>query len=152
MNVVLVSVLLLTTGFSGSAYCLEQTIKWCSHSPDPVQWTADQVIHWAVWVMKEFSIEEMEVGSIHIPGRDLCVLSQDEFLARVPNGEILWSHLELLRKCKCHMSRACAKVRKSVCLSPRFSDFQFLWALYSPFAAQTTSVFVLVVVVMGMSI
>ncbi|KAG5283515.1 hypothetical protein AALO_G00042920 [Alosa alosa] len=65
---------------------------------DPVQWTADQVIHWAVWVMKEFSIEEMEVGSIHIPGRDLCSLNQDEFLQRVPNGEILWSHLELLRK------------------------------------------------------
>jgi len=65
---------------------------------DPVQWTADQVIHWAVWVMKEFSIEEMEVGSIHIPGRDLCNLTQEDFLHRVPNGEILWSHLELLRK------------------------------------------------------
>ncbi|XP_066497296.1 GA-binding protein alpha chain [Hoplias malabaricus] len=65
---------------------------------DPVQWTADQVIHWAVWVMKEFNIEEMEVGGIHIPGRQLCAFSQEEFLQRVPNGEILWSHLELLRK------------------------------------------------------
>lgn len=70
--------------------------------PDPVQWTADQVIHWAVWVMKEFGIEEMEVGGIHIPGRQLCAFSQDEFLQRVPSGEILWSHLELLRKCKFH--------------------------------------------------
>lgn len=67
---------------------------------DPVQWTADQVIHWAVWVMKEFNIEEIEVGGIHIPGRQLCAFSQEEFLQRVPNGEILWSHLELLRKCK----------------------------------------------------
>lgn len=65
---------------------------------DPVQWTADQVIHWAVWVMKEFNIDEMEVGGIHIPGRDLCSFSQEEFLQRVPSGEILWSHLELLRK------------------------------------------------------
>ncbi|KAF5896367.1 GA-binding protein alpha chain, partial [Clarias magur] len=65
---------------------------------DPVQWTADQVIHWAVWVMKEFNIEEIEVGGIHIPGRQLCAFSQEEFLQRVPNGEILWSHLELLRK------------------------------------------------------
>ncbi|XP_050975589.1 LOW QUALITY PROTEIN: GA-binding protein alpha chain [Labeo rohita] len=65
---------------------------------DPVQWTADQVIHWAVWVMKEFGIEEMEVGGIHIPGRQLCGFSQEEFLQRVPSGEILWSHLELLRK------------------------------------------------------
>ncbi|TKS66991.1 GA-binding protein alpha chain [Collichthys lucidus] len=65
---------------------------------DPVLWTADQVIHWAVWVMKEFNIDEMEIGSIHIPGRDLCSFSQEEFLQKVPNGEILWSHLELLRK------------------------------------------------------
>uniref|UniRef100_A0A8C6L277 GA-binding protein alpha chain n=1 Tax=Nothobranchius furzeri TaxID=105023 RepID=A0A8C6L277_NOTFU len=67
---------------------------------DPMLWTADQVIHWAVWVMKEFNIDEMEIGSIHIPGRELCSFSQEEFLHKVPNGEILWSHLELLRKCK----------------------------------------------------
>ncbi len=72
----------------------------CFCLSDPVQWTADQVIHWAVWVMKEFGIEEMEVGGIHIPGRQLCGFSQEEFLQRVPSGEILWSHLELLRKCK----------------------------------------------------
>ncbi|XP_056145795.1 GA-binding protein alpha chain isoform X2 [Lampris incognitus] len=65
---------------------------------DPLLWTADQVIHWAVWVMKEFNIDEMEIGGIHIPGRDLCSYTQEEFLQKVPNGEILWSHLELLRK------------------------------------------------------
>ena len=58
------------------------------------------MIHWAVWVMKEFSIDEMEVGGIHIPGHDLCSFTQEEFLQRVPSGEILWSHLELLRKCE----------------------------------------------------
>lgn len=73
---------------------------YLSLSSDPVLWSADQVIHWAVWVMKEFNIDEMEIGSIHIPGRDLCLFSQEEFLQKVPNGEILWSHLELLRKCK----------------------------------------------------
>uniref|UniRef100_A0AAX7TJJ9 GA-binding protein alpha chain n=1 Tax=Astatotilapia calliptera TaxID=8154 RepID=A0AAX7TJJ9_ASTCA len=66
---------------------------------DPMLWSADQVIHWAVWVMKEFNIDEMEIGSIHIQGRDLCTFTQEEFLQKVPNGEILWSHLELLRKC-----------------------------------------------------
>ncbi|XP_028648743.1 GA-binding protein alpha chain [Erpetoichthys calabaricus] len=65
---------------------------------DPVQWTADQVIHWAVWVIKEFNMVEVDVGRIHIPGRELCSFTQDEFLQRVPHGEILWSHLELLRK------------------------------------------------------
>ncbi|KAG7463551.1 hypothetical protein MATL_G00177650 [Megalops atlanticus] len=65
---------------------------------DPVQWTADQVMHWVVWVMKEFSMEEVEVGGVHISGQDLCALSQEDFLLRVPQGEVLWSHLELLRK------------------------------------------------------
>uniref|UniRef100_A0A8C9W688 GA-binding protein alpha chain n=1 Tax=Scleropages formosus TaxID=113540 RepID=A0A8C9W688_SCLFO len=67
---------------------------------DPVQWSADQVIHWALWVMKEFSMVDVDVAGIHIPGRELCSFSQEEFLQRVPHGEILWSHLELLRKCE----------------------------------------------------
>ena len=49
--------------------------------------------------MKEFNIDEMEIGAIHIPGRDLCSFSHEDFLQKVPSGEILWSHLELLRKC-----------------------------------------------------
>ncbi|XP_066561885.1 GA-binding protein alpha chain [Amia ocellicauda] len=65
---------------------------------DPVQWSADQVIHWGVWVMKEFGMVDVDVSGIHIPGRELCGLAQDDFLQRVPHGEILWSHLELLRK------------------------------------------------------
>ncbi|KAJ8253223.1 hypothetical protein GJAV_G00210450 [Gymnothorax javanicus] len=65
---------------------------------DPVQWSADQVIHWAVWVMKEFSMVDVDVGGIHIAGRELCAFTQEDFLQRVPHGEILWSHLELLRK------------------------------------------------------
>lgn len=75
-------------------------LTFVSLSADPLLWTADQVIHWAVWVMKEFNIDEMEIGSIHIAGRELCAFSQEQFLQKVPNGEILWSHLELLRKCK----------------------------------------------------
>lgn len=105
---------------------------------DPVQWSADQVIHWAVWVMKEFSMVDVDVGTIHILGRELCSFSQEEFLQRVPHGEILWSHLELLRKCECtpggrqetvavHMLRAritlspqtCSPVRTSRARSPR---------------------------------
>lgn len=82
---------------------------------DPMLWTADQVIHWAVWVMKEFNIDEMEIGSIHIPGRELCAFSQEEFLQKVPNGEILWSHLELLRKCKSEPVKGF--LSKSVCVS-----------------------------------
>ncbi|NXO25487.1 GABPA protein, partial [Cisticola juncidis] len=66
---------------------------------DPVQWSTDQVLHWVVWVMKEFSMTDIDLNTLSIPGRDLCNLSQEDFFQRVPRGEILWSHLELLRKC-----------------------------------------------------
>uniref|UniRef100_A0A674GE86 GA-binding protein alpha chain n=1 Tax=Taeniopygia guttata TaxID=59729 RepID=A0A674GE86_TAEGU len=65
---------------------------------DPVQWSTDQVLHWVVWVMKEFSMTDIDLNTLSIPGRDLCNLSQEDFFQRVPRGEILWSHLELLRK------------------------------------------------------
>ncbi|KFP03094.1 GA-binding protein alpha chain [Calypte anna] len=66
---------------------------------DPVQWSTDQVLHWVVWVMKEFSMTDIDLNALSIPGRELCSLTQEDFFQRVPRGEILWSHLELLRKC-----------------------------------------------------
>ncbi|XP_063299063.1 GA-binding protein alpha chain [Pelobates fuscus] len=65
---------------------------------DPLQWSTDQVLHWVLWVMKEFCMTDINLNAIGIPGRDLCNLSQEDFFQRVPRGEILWSHLELLRK------------------------------------------------------
>ncbi|XP_008945110.1 PREDICTED: GA-binding protein alpha chain, partial [Merops nubicus] len=65
---------------------------------DPVQWSTDQVLHWVLWVMKEFSMTDIDLNALSIPGRELCSLSQEDFFLRVPRGEILWSHLELLRK------------------------------------------------------
>ncbi|KAK2511840.1 Gabpa [Columba guinea] len=64
----------------------------------PVQWSTDQVLHWVLWVMKEFSMTDIDLNALSIPGRELCSLSQEDFFQRVPRGEILWSHLELLRK------------------------------------------------------
>ncbi|NWW86956.1 GABPA protein, partial [Rhynochetos jubatus] len=66
---------------------------------DPVQWSTDQVLHWVVWVMKEFSMTDIDLSALSISGRELCSLCQEDFFQRVPRGEILWSHLELLRKC-----------------------------------------------------
>ncbi|KAJ8340820.1 hypothetical protein SKAU_G00331110 [Synaphobranchus kaupii] len=71
---------------------------------DPVQWSADQVVLWAEWVLKEFRLGEGEgegagqAEGIRIAGSDLCALTHEEFLQRAPHGDILWSHLELLRK------------------------------------------------------
>uniref|UniRef100_A0A8C5MRV1 GA-binding protein alpha chain n=2 Tax=Leptobrachium leishanense TaxID=445787 RepID=A0A8C5MRV1_9ANUR len=65
---------------------------------DPLQWSTDQVLHWVLWVMKEFCMTDINVNALGINGGDLCNLSQEDFFQRVPRGEILWSHLELLRK------------------------------------------------------
>ncbi|XP_068919056.1 GA-binding protein alpha chain isoform X3 [Petaurus breviceps papuanus] len=65
---------------------------------DPIQWSTDQVLHWVVWVMKEFSMTDIDLPTLSISGRELCSLNQEDFFQRVPRGEILWSHLELLRK------------------------------------------------------
>ncbi|NXL69890.1 GABPA protein, partial [Leptocoma aspasia] len=80
---------------------------------DPVQWSTDQVLHWVVWVMKEFSMTDIDLNALSIPGRDLCSLSQEDFFQRVPRGEILWSHLELLRKC---MAGFCGGIRMSAAM------------------------------------
>ncbi|NXU16662.1 GABPA protein, partial [Pardalotus punctatus] len=78
---------------------------------DPVQWSTDQVLHWVVWVMKEFSMTDIDLNTLSIPGRELCSLSQEDFFQRVPRGEILWSHLELLRKCMADFSIIPASVQ-----------------------------------------
>ncbi|NXH82636.1 GABPA protein, partial [Edolisoma coerulescens] len=78
---------------------------------DPVQWSTDQVLHWVVWVMKEFSMTDIDLSALSIPGRELCNLSQEDFFQRVPRGEILWSHLELLRKCMADFSIIPASVQ-----------------------------------------
>ncbi|NXC55060.1 GABPA protein, partial [Aleadryas rufinucha] len=78
---------------------------------DPVQWSTDQVLHWVVWVMKEFSMTDIDLNALSIPGRELCNLSQEDFFQRVPRGEILWSHLELLRKCMAYFSIIPASVQ-----------------------------------------
>ncbi|NXK51345.1 GABPA protein, partial [Chauna torquata] len=78
---------------------------------DPVQWSTDQVLHWVVWVMKEFSMSDIDLNALSIPGRELCSLTQEDFFQRVPRGEILWSHLELLRKCMGYFSIIPASVQ-----------------------------------------
>lgn len=42
---------------------------------------------------------DIDLSTLNISGRELCSLNQEDFFQRVPRGEILWSHLELLRKC-----------------------------------------------------
>ncbi|XP_066279751.1 GA-binding protein alpha chain-like isoform X4 [Branchiostoma lanceolatum] len=67
---------------------------------DPMEWTEDNVAQWVEWVIQEFSLDGMDPHHFQATGKDLCNLQQKDFLARSPagKGEILWTHLELLRK------------------------------------------------------
>ncbi|ELK33974.1 PREDICTED: GA-binding protein alpha chain [Myotis davidii] len=87
---------------------LEEVTRWaaalggyrkeqeCLGTPyDPRPWSTDQGLRWVVWARKGFSMTDTDLS---ISGRELCSLNQEDFVQRVPQGEILWGHLELLRK------------------------------------------------------
>ncbi|KAL5019764.1 hypothetical protein ScPMuIL_002656 [Solemya velum] len=69
---------------------------------DPLQWSEIHVRHWIQWAIKEFSLYNVNVDNFKMTGRQLCELSHPEFVKLIPidRGDIFWTHLELLRKCK----------------------------------------------------
>jgi len=71
---------------------------------DPTQWERMHVAHWAKWAKKEFPEASFDPISSEwdVDGQELCSLSNDEFKKKVAYdpGDLMWTHLELLRKCK----------------------------------------------------
>ncbi|XP_071174755.1 GA-binding protein alpha chain-like isoform X1 [Mytilus galloprovincialis] len=69
---------------------------------DPNQWSELHVRHWIDWAIKEFHLDGVAAESFHINGRQLCEMTHPEFVKLIPfdRGDIFWTHLELLRKCK----------------------------------------------------
>lgn len=69
---------------------------------DPVQWTVVHVKHWIQWAVKEFGLHNVNINNFAIDGRQLCSLTHPQFVMYIPQdpGDIFWTHLELLRKCK----------------------------------------------------
>ena len=70
---------------------------------DPLSWDRLHVAHWLNWVQTEFPDTILHNKIVwDIDGRELCQLSHDEFKKKVIGdpGDTLWTHLELLRKCK----------------------------------------------------
>lgn len=69
---------------------------------DPAQWNTAHVRHWIQWATKQFHLEQINVSDWNISGKQLCDLSHTDFVQRVPfdKGDVFWTHLELLRKCK----------------------------------------------------
>lgn len=58
--------------------------------------------HWLQWAVRQFNLPSLKLADWNISGAQLCNLTHDEFKTKVPTdpGEVFWTHLELLRKCK----------------------------------------------------
>lgn len=69
---------------------------------DPLHWNEAHVKHWIQWAVKEFHLEGVDINSFNLNGRQLCALKHEQFTKYIPKdkGDIFWTHLELLRKCK----------------------------------------------------
>ncbi|KAK7105654.1 GA-binding protein alpha chain-like isoform X2 [Littorina saxatilis] len=69
---------------------------------DPIQWTEVHVRHWIQWAVKEFGLMGVNISNFSMDGRLLCSLTHPDFVRYIPHdpGDIFWTHLELLRKCK----------------------------------------------------
>jgi hypothetical protein len=68
---------------------------------DITKWTQDHVKQWLLWDQREFCLEVFLVDNLAVlDGEQLCRLSRDDFLNRAPFfiGNILWEHLEFMKK------------------------------------------------------
>jgi len=67
-----------------------------------MQWTPLHVKHWIVWAIQEFKLDSVDVDNFNMTGAELCDLTHGDFIKYIPfdRGDIFWTHLELLRKCK----------------------------------------------------
>ncbi|XP_014673980.1 PREDICTED: GA-binding protein alpha chain-like [Priapulus caudatus] len=71
-------------------------------SPDPEKWSVTNVKCWLHWAIQQFNLDGVDVSRFAITGKQLCELSHEEFQKYIPmdKGDLFWTHLELLRKCK----------------------------------------------------
>ena len=70
---------------------------------DPSLWNRGHVGYWIKWAEKEFSTASIDISDwMNMSGKELCSLSHDLFKRKVPvdPSDLVWTHLELLRKCK----------------------------------------------------
>uniref|UniRef100_T1J6M9 ETS domain-containing protein n=1 Tax=Strigamia maritima TaxID=126957 RepID=T1J6M9_STRMM len=69
---------------------------------DPALWNSAHVRHWIQWAVKQFHLDTLTLSDWDMNGKDLCEMTHPEFMQRVPydKGDLFWTHLELLRKCK----------------------------------------------------
>lgn len=68
-----------------------------------MEWSEPHVKHWISWAITEFSLVGVnEAAFAGMTGKELCELEHANFESLVPHdkGDVFWTHIELLRKCK----------------------------------------------------
>ncbi|XP_038851753.1 protein C-ets-1-like isoform X2 [Salvelinus namaycush] len=72
------------------------------HFPqDPKLWSDWEVNHWLDWCQAEFGLQSLGSDWRGLPGSELCTLDREAFLdlsSDYTAGEILWEHLETMRR------------------------------------------------------
>lgn len=69
---------------------------------DPAQWSTQHVLIWIQWAVQQFNLPDIRLEDWVFNGQKLFSLSHSEFKKKVSSdpGDLFWTHLELLRKCK----------------------------------------------------
>ncbi|KAF7994679.1 hypothetical protein HCN44_004151 [Aphidius gifuensis] len=69
---------------------------------DPMLWDQTHVKHWIQWAVRQFNLKKIHLSDWNITGAELCALQMTDFHIKAPDdpGDVFWTHLELLKKCK----------------------------------------------------
>lgn len=63
---------------------------------DPLSWSDEDVYVWMLLVAQLFQLDKSKVKNLHINGREIATMSKQEFVDRLPHGDVLWTHLQYL--------------------------------------------------------
>lgn len=68
---------------------------------DPTLWSEWEVNHWLDWCQAEFGLQCLGMDLRGLQGSELCALDREAFLDLTSDctaGEILWEHLDTMRR------------------------------------------------------
>lgn len=64
---------------------------------DPSYWTQDDITCWMDWCTNQFSLAKNFQFTWKMNGKGLCLLSKEDFLNRIPDGDVLFNCLESIK-------------------------------------------------------
>uniref|UniRef100_T1J9J7 ETS domain-containing protein n=1 Tax=Strigamia maritima TaxID=126957 RepID=T1J9J7_STRMM len=118
----------MTQALTASFSSWEKERERLTMPKDPRLWTEQDVTSWLCWVIREFSLEGVNLQHFVMKGKDMCALGKEAFLDRAPPfmGDILWEHLDILQKDvereRAYLENVPANFYESMCMR-EFTEF-----------------------------